>query len=46
MILERMHEVLQDCMVTFEVANVDIPEEGDKLLDLFAENLSSTAYVI
>ena len=45
-ILERMHEVLQDCMVTFEVANVNIPEEGDKLLDLFAEYLLNAAYVI
>ena len=31
-ILERMHQVLQDCLVTFQLENVDIPEEGDKSL--------------
>ena len=42
-----MHQVLQDCIVTFELDNVDIPEEGDKLLlDLFAEYLSNAAYAI
>ena len=44
-ILERMHQVLQDCLVTFELENVDIPEEGDKLHP-FAEYLSNAAYGI
>jgi hypothetical protein len=46
-ILEGMHQVLQDCIVTFELDNVDIPEEGNKSLDPFAEYLlSNTAYAI
>ena len=35
-ILERIHQVLQDCLTTFfELDNVEIPEEGDESLDPF-----------
>ena len=36
-ILERIHQVLQDWIATFELDNVDIPEEADKSSDPFAE---------
>ena len=36
-ILERIHQVLQDCLTTFELDNVKIPDEGDKSLDPFKE---------
>ena len=47
-ILEGIHQVLQDCIVTFELDHVDIPEEGNKslALDPFAEYSSNTAYAI
>ena len=45
-ILERIHQVLQDCLTTFELDNVEIPEEGDESLDPFREYLSNAAYAI
>ena len=46
-ILERIHQVLQDWIATFELDNVDIPEEADKSSDPFAERiLSNAAYAI
>ena len=36
-ILERIHQVLQDCIAKFELDNIDILEEGDKSSDPFVE---------
>ena len=45
-LLLQLRQVLQDCLTTFELDNVEIPEGGDESFDLFKEYLSYTAYAI
>ena len=42
-ILEQIHQVLQDCLVTFKLDDKEIPEDED---DPFEEYLASAAYAI
>ena len=42
-ILERIHQVLQDCLVTLKLDNKEIPKDKD---DPFEEYLASVAYAI
>ena len=42
-ILERIHQVLSDCLTTFELDELDIPEDED---DPFEEYLTMASYAI
>ena len=42
-ILERIHQVLGDCLTTFELDELDINEDEE---DPFEENLTMSSYAI